>query len=516
MSNTERILRRYRLLLALSVIIGAAAAFAVSSIAKPVYEATASLQFTQLTELEGLAGVANGTLQTPAEQAAASSGYPTLNAVVAAAKRGLGSDKTIDALRNQVSATVDTTSNLVDVTATGHDARFAYRLANAIAAATVNYTNAGVQQVFAIDAAQLERHIRTLPKRITDITTVEQEQADLARLQALAIEAHPASISQAAQVPTSPSSPKPAFDTILGAVLGLLLGGFVVFVRERLDVTLRTPEQLEELIGFPVIIEVEDGVLGTTPLAGEESQALTREQQSVAARFGLLRRSVELLGERDSPPRVVAVTSAGAEEGKSTVALSLACAFAGVGRRTALLECDLRRPSLAARLGLGLGPGLVDHILNACSPEDVVHAVPVLSRMAVNGRERDHHVLACIFAGSDAADPEEVLASSAFRTVLDELAAAYDVVVIDTPPVLPVADTQEIIPLVDALVLCARAHRSRAAELRAFQAALARLPKRPAVAVTTGWSRLDMELTAKYYGYEGYYGRTRDVASSRG
>lgn len=512
MTNPERILRRHRRLLVLATIIGAAAAFAISSVSTAVYQSTATLQFKDITELEGFVGTPAGTLQTPAQLAAASARSVTSSTVIAAAKASLGTKKTIDQLTTAASASVDTTSNLVLVSVSAHRAGFAARLANAIAQATANNTNADTRNTFRAEAKQLRRQIRTIPGRVGNIT-VQNEQADLARLQTLSVIARPATVTQIADVPASPSSPKPAFDTVLGAVLGLLVGALAVFVRERLDLTLRTREQIEEHLDFPVITDVEDTILGTSPLTGS-ADPLTPDAQSVAARFGLLRRAIELLGDGE-PPGVIAVTSAGAEEGKSTVALSLACAFAGIGRRTLLLECDLRRPSVATRLGLDREPGLVDHLLHDASPQETVRTIPVVSRVPTNSANHDGHVLGCVLAGSDTVDPEELLASSAFKTVLKELSDAYQVVIVDTPPLLPVADTLEIIPLVDAIVICVRAHRSRATELKALRATLGRLPARPTVAVSTGWSKLDMELAAKYYGYEGYYGRPQqDVASS--
>jgi capsular exopolysaccharide synthesis family protein len=502
MNDLQRILSTHKYVLLITMLIGAVGAFLYTSVVTPTYRAAASLEFQDITSLEDLVGASAGTLETPAELAAGSAGTVTSNPVLAQARAALGSHKTLQQLRNTVSASVDTASNLVLVTASDHNAQSAASIANAVATATAAASNRSTRLIFAADAVQLQQQIKSIPYKAVNLVTIQNEQVELSHLRTLSVVARPAQIIQSADAPSSPSSPKPLFDTILGAVLGLIVGGAIMFGREALDQTVRTPEQIEDLLEWPTLVELEDSVLGTVPYIDQQHRA---ELRPLPSTFGVLRRGLELLtGEQ--APRIVAVTSAGPEEGKTTVAISLAAAFASVGHRTLLLECDLRRPALASRLGLSDGPGLGAYLLGEAELDTVVHELAVPSRTAHSSNgSGSEPLLECMPAGAPMSDPDELLSSNRFKEMLRDQASKYDIVIVDTAPLLPVPDTLEILPLVDARVICVRAHRARMTDLKALKSMLERLPDVATGCVSTGWSRLERKLGAGYYGrYYGY------------
>ena len=156
-----------------------------------------------------------------------------------------------------------------------------------------------------------------------------------------------------------------------------------------------------------------------------------------------------------------------AEEGKSTVAACLAVANAEAGRRTLLVECDLRRPVLAKRFAINATPGLTDYLTGNAEPSEILQPVAGYSgRTNVNGngngnaRDASATNLVCITSGTNVPQPAKLLASDRFRTFLEEVSKVYDSVILDTAPLLPVADTLSIIPDVgdSARVRPPRAH----------------------------------------------------------
>jgi capsular exopolysaccharide synthesis family protein len=185
------------------------------------------------------------------------------------------------------------------------------------------------------------------------------------------------------------------------------------------------------------------------------------------------------------------VTSAIAGEGKSTVAACLAVTTAESGTRTLLVECDLRKPVLAERMGIKEGPGLSDYLTGHADPRQILQPVAgIVERLNGSGPtltagQSGSANLVCIAAGRRVPRPAELLASERFRSFLTEVSDVYDTVILDTPPLLPVADTLAIVPDVSALVVCIRLEHTTREQALAAQSALDRLPERPVGLVLT-------------------------------
>lgn len=488
MNDPRRLFARNKLLLIMCGVLAAVIALAYSLSVKPTYQASASLAFQDFNQQATLVGGASATLQTPAQLAAKSATVVTDANVLAQAAGQAHSGRRITDLRHAVSAAVDANSNLLVVTVTDHNAGQAAGLATAIARVAAATDNKEAQAQLRDDAATLGRRIHSIPQNAANLVTRQNEQANLSRLQTLSIVARPASVAQNADIPTSPTSPKVVFNTVLGGVLGLLIGLGLAAARLALDRRLRGWEEIESEIGVPILAQVDGAILGHTP-ANPDGKTDSEDGDAAIASFAILRRSVELL-RLDSAPRTVAVTSAAPAEGKTTVATWLACAFANVGRRTVLIEADMRRPVLASRLNLPGGPGLGEYLSGRATAEEILRVVELpghgRSGVNVNGSS-----LVCIPAGHPLAGGDEALASSRFREMLAEISEAYDAVVLDTSPLLPVADTMEILPHVDAFVLCVRSGQSTRMEVATMRSILERLPDRPSGAVITDISRGD-------------------------
>jgi capsular exopolysaccharide synthesis family protein len=284
---------------------------------------------------------------------------------------------------------------------------------------------------------------------------------------------------------------------LLGGVVGILIGLFVAAARDATDRRLRNQDEIKELADVPLLGQVGKGSLGRVAApTGDDMDDVAAEA------FRIIRTNLEFLAGT-SPLRTIVVTSAVAEEGKTTVATSLAAGLSAAGKRTLLIDCDLRRPAVADRLGIEAAPGLTDYLSGSSKPEDVLQIAPLPGTGNQNGSLAGLSVqpLACISAGTRHPYPAELLSDHArLSGFLRETADVYDAVVIDSSPLLPVADTLELLPHIDCVLLCVRSSITSRDQLLAAKESLARFPQVRIGLVITG---VDERSTDGYYA--GYY-----------
>jgi non-specific protein-tyrosine kinase len=240
-----------------------------------------------------------------------------------------------------------------------------------------------------------------------------------------------------ADQPSSPSSPKPLLNLALGAVLGLLVGVALAVARDILDNRIKDPESLGKTADAPLM-----GVIVEDPWTERHAIATRAGNRNIRAEnFRQLRANLQFANV-DEHPRVIAVTSSVPEEGKTTVAINLASTLAEAGFSVCLVDADLRRPTVAKVLGLVSPVGLTSVLIQQIALNEALqHAGSTL------------YVLA---SGPTPPNPSEVLASSYVRDVIRSLLESVDYVVIDTAPLLPVADGSEVAALADGTLLVAR------------------------------------------------------------
>ena len=258
-----------------------------------------------------------------------------------------------------------------------------------------------------------------------------------------------ASLVASARPPLSPSAPKGGRLLAVASALSLALGIALACGIERLRTGFSLPEQLESGLGLQML-GLLPNVRGRMFRRGSKGRA----KAAFSASLDRLRGQMRIMGE--ARPRMVMVTSAMPKEGKSVFAAAMARNMAAAGWRVLLLECDLCCPSLATEFGLKPGAGLCDILSGKLlgNLDDVV-----------SEPEPGLHV---ILAGSKAADSQELLASSRMSQLLMAVRASYDLVILDTPPVLPVADALILARHADATLMVVRWEKTaRAAALDA-------------------------------------------------
>lgn len=414
-----------------------------------------------------------------------------------AVKRRLRSPLTVSELRSKIQGQVEVTTNLVVAIAEDGTARGAKTIADGYAQQIVDEINSSLKRRLADAERSLRIELRASTRRLnrenskttsSDAVTNTVYRQEIARLQSLQRFSRGAEVVQAADLPDAPISPKPVRNAIIGLVLGLLAGLGYAFARNALDRRLRGADDVQRELDFPLLGLLSDDGLGGVPLTGVDGRVMPAPDVEAAR---IIRTNLQYL-DIDNAPKVVAVTSALPAEGKSTVAGALAISSALTGRLTLLIECDLRRPSLSERLGVNRSPGLTDYLAGNATPEEILQVRPL--------QDDGGAALVCIAAGSPVPRPAELLGSRMFQQLIEELRDSYDLVVLDTSPMLPVVDTLALLPHVDAIAICARSDQTTREQARALRTALSNLPPRPTGLVVTGVRR-NTDQTYSYYSY---------------
>jgi receptor protein-tyrosine kinase len=246
-----------------------------------------------------------------------------------------------------------------------------------------------------------------------------------------------ASIIDQASVPHTPVSPKPRRDIAVGGFLGLALGAAAALAIDALDRTIRQAEVAAAAFDAPVLCSIpRQRRISSDPLV-----ALKSGGSSTGEAYRALRTAIRFR-ESSQHLKTVLVTSAAAGDGKSTIAANLAIAMSLDGAKVILIDADLRRTRLANMFDLPDGAGLTDVLLGKVALSD---ALVAWSRG-----------LSILQVGTHTLNPSEALGSQAMVQVLEEAKRIADIVIVDAPPVLPVADPTVLAALVDGTVIVCR------------------------------------------------------------
>ena len=381
--------------------------------------------------------------------------------VKAAVERKLGSVPSVSA------AEVGQT-NVIAVTATAANPARAASIANAYANAFVtNQRSAAIDNLTAAET-QLSRQIssidaqvklfESIPSAANQVTALLTQEAalkeQLAQLQVSgAVNTGGVEVVTPATAPSAPSSPKPLRDAVLGFVLGLLLGIGMAFLVEHLDDTVYEEEDLERLVpGARVlalipVVESWKTKVQTFVVAKSEPNSIASEA------YRSLRTSLQFIAH-ETKATVILVTSPAESEGKTATVANLGVVLADAGERVAIVSSDLRRPRLGHFLGLNEQTGLTDVLLGRRTLDEVLAVVP-----AVDG-------LSMLATGERPSDPTGMLSSDRLADLLDDLRQRFDVVLVDSPPVLPVTDAVILARAADATLLVVAAGQTRGKDLR--------------------------------------------------
>ena len=349
--------------------------------------------------------------------------------------------------------TRETLNEVIDYT--GLDLTYS-EVSNMISAAAVNETEIFRVTVTNPDPQEAEKIASAiayiLPKRISNI-----------------IDGTSAKIVDSAVAPAGPSSPSYTKNTLIGFLLGFLMSTGLIALKEISDTTIRSEEDIEHVCTHPVLTMVPDmqasGKKNSDYYYGygekkakkkkkaaklqNQNEALIGSNISFVATeaYKRLRTKLQFSFADDSTSRVIGLSSALSGEGKSLTAVNLAYTLAQLNKRVIILDCDMRRPTLAEKMGLSKKPGLSEYLTGQHEFKDVIQRY---------GNEFDEVAFHVISAGENPPNPVEMLSSLRMERLLNSLRDVYDYVLLDLPPVTEVTDAMAIAPKADGMLLVVR------------------------------------------------------------
>lgn len=291
----------------------------------------------------------------------------------------------------------------------------------------INARNRGIEYSFLQREADANRSIyEGILQRYREITSVGS------------VANNSMSIVDKATIPFVPFSPRKTLNGLIGIILGLFVGIAYAFIREQMDSSIKTPEQIERRLHMSML-----GIISRVPEGGPRDirEILEERHSRITEEFRSVRTALQF-STSSGVPSTLMVTSTVPAEGKSTCSFAIACMFAQIGVKVVLIDADLRKPSIHRIVQEDNSTGLSNYLSGSVSKSDIY-------------KESATKNLSYIVAGPQPPNPAELLSGARLRELVAELRQSHDLIIIDTPPVLGIADSRIISSLVEGcLIVC--------------------------------------------------------------
>jgi len=306
---------------------------------------------------------------------------------------------------------------------------------------------------------QYEQNLRRLPKASTELSQFQREremlQQSFSEVNQKYQEAMINELSQSGNVfligegriPDGPEKPNRILIILFGFILGPGLAFCYILIRDYFDNTVKTPEDIEKNdISFLAWVP-QSNTNGKNKGVKNEFISLYELDSPISESFKTIKTRIQYSTAYSGIPKLILVTSPAEHEGKTFVSINLAGSFAQSNKRTLLIDCDLRRPRIHTVMGVDKKPGLVDYLFRKVKLEDII-------------RELKPNNLSFITAGSIPSNPAEILESKSLQNFLQEIRDFFDVIIIDSAPIVAVIDAEILAKLVDGTVLVVSADKT--------------------------------------------------------
>lgn len=508
--------RRWWGLIVLLVVLGGAAAFGISFLIPPVFEASTTILINPAQgALPDAQAVISGQ-RVASTYAELLRQRPVLEEVIK--ELNLRTDP--DTLDKQIQVSPVRDTNLLSLSVRDSDANRAANIANKMVEVFINQTQQYQSERYASSLKDLQTQLDTLDKEMSTTqarldalagSTDANDVAERTRLQSLLVEDRQSESSlrqsydniRLAQAQTSDTinvveTALPgrkvtslALNVLLGVVAGLVLAVGLVFLIEYLRETVTSHEEIEDLIGAPTL-----GVIGHIPGGDAAMITVNKPRSPIAEAYRLLRANIDFSGA-DLPLRTLLVTSSSPSEGKTTTMVNLAIASAQFGKQVILVDADLRRPMLHKVFGQPNTRGLSTALQQNGGGMIHDHLVPT-------GIEN----LYLMPSGPLPPNPADLLGSRRLADLLEKLKTMADLIYFDSPPVLAVADSALLARMCDATLLVVLSDSTRGDVLRR---AKEQLEQSGAKLLGVVLNKVSSSRDGYYY-YRSYYSR-KDNAS---
>jgi Mrp family chromosome partitioning ATPase len=427
------------------------------------------------------------------------------------------------ALVDRVEIEAETGSDFVKITGRGPTGEAAARLTNAFSKAFIAIRGEDRRKDVARALRSAQAQLDKLGRGARDAAARSSAAEDVRRLRLTqSLPTGSAQQVDPALPPGRPSAPRPVRNALFALVLSLVLALGMAFGLERFDRRIKRIEDIEGVYGAP-LLAVLPHVRDAAPMVDDQATLGPAFKES----FRALRTNIQLTG-LDRPHRRLLVISAIPGEGKSTVVRNLAIAYREWGLTVAVVEADLRRPTLARLFQVDPKVGLTDVLVGNETLEGAVHTVAVevpgvealvhaqaqgdqvvvaepagIGAASSNGGDPTH--LSLLTSGPSPGNPPAILATKRMETLVEELSATHEVVLIDSAPMLAVTDTAPLLPRVDGIVIVGRLGITTTGVARQLMTLVRRINGAEVLGIVANdRAQLDSGSDYGYYG-NGYY-----------